>query len=268
MRRSHRLAVVALVLVANCHGAAADIVKVGGAGAATELIRTLGAKFATSEDKVEIVPSLGSTGGLRAVQAGMLDIAVAGRQLNNEEITRGLVDRLAIRTPWGFATSRSEPNGLASTSIADIYLSQESRWVDGMPIRITLRPKGDSENQMMIEYLPGMTAALDQVRMRGGIPIAATDQDNADWAERVAGSLVSITYTQLLMEKRKLRMIAIDGVEPTFENFESGRYRFGKTLSLVTGAKPSAAALRFIAFLASPQGQAALRETGNLPVPK
>jgi phosphate transport system substrate-binding protein len=70
------------------------------------------------------------------------------------------------------------------------------------------------------------------------------------------------------MERRRLQLIAIDGVDPTFENFASGHYRFGKTIYLVTPEKASPAALRFIAFLSSAQGQQVLRETGNLLVPK
>jgi phosphate transport system substrate-binding protein len=261
--------IVVTALFGICSTASADAIKIGGAGAATEMIRFLGGKFAALHpDQLEVVPSLGSTGGLRAVQAGMLDIAIAGRALTSDEEAKGLAGRFAFRTPWGLATSRSGPSGFARTSIAGIYLNDGARWDDETAIRITLRPKGDSENLTLTESFPGMAGALEQVRKRGDTPIAATDQDNADWAEAVSGSLISITYTQLLMEQRKLRLLAIDGVDATFENFEGGRYPFGKTFYLVTFAQASPAALRFIAFLSSPQGQQALRETGNLPVTK
>jgi phosphate transport system substrate-binding protein len=256
-----------LLAVSGGYSAAADSIRVGGTGSATEMIRFLAAKFAAVEElQVEIIPSLGSTGGIRAVEAGKLDIAVSGRSLNQSETSKGLVERLAVRSPWGLATSSARPPGLQSQSIAKTYRDENARWPDGTAIRVTLRPKGDSENQSLAEAFPGMTDALEALRRRTDLPIAATDQDNADWAERVEGSLVSITFTQIQMERRSLNMIAIDGVEPTFENFATGRYPYGKTLSFVTAAQPSPAALRFIAFLNSPEGHQVLRETGNLPV--
>jgi phosphate transport system substrate-binding protein len=197
-----------------------------------------------------------------------LDIAVSGRKLTETEVTKGLTERAAVRSPWGLATSHSRPNGLPSALVAAVYRDPQARWADGTPIRIILRPKGDSENQTLAESFPGMSATLEQIRTRSDLPIAATDQDNADWAERVAGSLVSITFTQVAMERRRLRLIELDGVEPSFENFASGRYPYGKSLYIVTRAEASPSAMRFIGFLNSAQGQQALRDTGNLPVPR
>ena len=94
--------------------------------------------------------------------------------------------------------------------------------------------------------------------------VAATDQDNADLAQRVEGSLSGATVTQIKMEKRDLRFVALDGVKPTLENFEKGIYPFGKRLFVIVPAKKSPAVDRFIAFLRSSQGVHALREADIL----
>jgi phosphate transport system substrate-binding protein len=270
MQRSHKLvSLITIALLAACNAVCAGPLRVGGTGSAMETMRFLGARFAaTDETQFEVVPSLGSNGGLRALEAGLLDIVVSGRKLNDSEVAKGLAVLAAVRSPWGLATSHTRPNGVWSASVAAIFLDPEASWADGTPIRVILRPKADSENQTLTESFPGMGATLEQLRTRRDLPIAATDQDNADMAERVPGSLVSITYTQLTMERRKLRQVAIDRVEPTFENFASGSYRFGRTLYLVTTAASHPAALRFVAFLNSAAGQQALRETGNLLVPR
>jgi phosphate transport system substrate-binding protein len=272
MRRMGRtatcIALIAVALLAPGTAAAAEPVRIGGTGSATAMMGYLGNKFAAAhEARFEVIPSLGSTGGLRALEAGVLDIAVSGRKLSAAEIAKGLTERAAVRSPWGLATSQSHPGPMHSASVAALYADEQARWPDGTPIRIILRPKSDSENHALAEFFPGMAAALERLRARRDLPIAATDQDSADMAERVSGSLVSITFTQLTMERRNLRLLAIDGVEPTFESFVSGHYRFGKTVYLVTRVEASPAALRFIAFLNSAEGRHALRETGNLPVP-
>jgi phosphate transport system substrate-binding protein len=67
------------------------------------------------------------------------------------------------------------------------------------------------------------------------------------------------------MEKRGVRFVAIDGVEPSLETLESGAYPYSKTLYFVLPDRKNALAEEFIVFLNSPAGHAALRETGNLP---
>ena len=129
-----------------------------------------------------------------------------------------------------------------------------------------MRPKSDSDTTVLGNMFPGMAAAIEDARQRPDVPIAATDQDNADMAERIPGSLTGSTLSQVKMERRSLRFVAIDGVEPSLDNLESGAYPFAKPIYFVLPANKSPLAERFIAFLGSPVGRAALRATGNLPV--
>ncbi len=111
-----------------------------------------------------------------------------------------------------------------------------------------------------------MPAAMEKARQRAEIPVAATDQDNARLAEGVAGSLTAMTLVQLQTENLRLRFLTIDGVAPTLENFESGKYPYGKDLHLVVSSRTTPALDRFVAFLHSPRGIAILRASGSLPV--
>jgi phosphate transport system substrate-binding protein len=258
------LAVASLVGLAGI--ASADALRMGGTGAATAFLPEL---FAAVEQRQAItlmlVPSLGSGGGLRALQDGVLDVAVSGRPLTAAEIKSGLTQVATIRTPFVLVTSLARPNGFKSTEIADIFQSERASWADGTPLRIILRPKSDSDTPVLGGMFPGMAAAIEQARRRPDIPTAATDQDNADLAERIAGSLAGSSFTQIKMEQRNLRFVAIDGVGPSLANLQNGTYPFGKPLFFVAAARTTAATDRFIAFLRSPAGAAALHATGNLP---
>jgi phosphate transport system substrate-binding protein len=260
-----RFALLIAALIGLAKVASADTLRIGGTGAATAMLPELFVAFDRGEEiKLTIIPSLGSNGGLRALEDGVLDIAVSGRSLTPEELGRGLSQAATIRTPFALVTSHPRPNGLKSAAIADIFKSPKAAWADGSPIRIILRPKSDSDTPVLGGMLPGMAAAIEEARRRPDIPIAATDQDNADLAERVPGSLAASTLTQIKMERRNLRFVAIDGVEPSLENFQNGAYPFGKTLYFVLPAKKAPAAERFIAFVRSPAGQSALHAIGNL----
>lgn len=259
-------AVTALVVVVAGNLAAAEAVQIGGTGSATGTIKEVGEAFtAASEIPVEVVTNLGSSGGIRAVADGVVDIAVSGRALKPDEIAAGLTQIVFARTPFVLVTSHRSPNGLKSVEVAKIFKSVQSTWSDGTPIRIILRPRSESDTKVLGELFPGVGAAIEAARLRPDVPVAGTDQDNADMAEAVEGSLVGATFTQIKSEKRNLRFVALDGVEPTLENFENGTYPFGKTLYLITSVNKSPKTERFLAFLQSPQGMKILRATGNIP---
>lgn len=257
----------ALVWLALGLSAQAETLRVGGTGAANEMLRHAGTAFAKAHpgSSVEVVPSLGSSGAISAVIDDMLAFAVAGRLLQPEESAKGLVNVVIARTPFGLATSHPNPIGISSRDAAAFFASENSVWHDMLPVRPILRPKSDSDTVVLGHLLPGMEAAIERVRARPYIPMAATDQDNAEMAERVPGSLVGMTLTQVLMEKRDLRFVPIDGVAVTLENFERGAYPYGKEFYLIFRDPPTPTVKRFLAFLHSATGQAALRESGNLP---
>lgn len=260
-----RFGLFTAVLLALSTGASADTLRMGGTGAATAFLPELFAAFERSQGiTLKLIPSLGSSGGLRALQDGVLDVAVSGRALKPRELKTGLTQAVMIHTPFVLVTSLARPNGLKSTDIAGIFKSQTATWADGTPVRIILRPKGDSDTPILGEMFPGMAAALDEARRRPDVPVAATDQDNASLAERMPGSLAGSSFTQIKMERRNLRFVAIDGAEPSIDNFQSGAYPFGRPLFFVLPARKTPAADRLIAFLRSPEGAAALRATGNL----
>jgi phosphate transport system substrate-binding protein len=261
---SLRAAALAAALIAS--SASAETLRMGGVGAATALLPPLFAAFdPKGEHQLEVIPALGSNGGLRAVADNMLDVAVTGRALKADEKAQGLTQTIAIRTPFVLVTSRPDPAGLKSADVADIYRSPKATWPDGSPIRIIMRPVSDSDTPVLSNMFPRMQAALEEARKRGELPVAATDQDNADMAEQTPGSLASSTLTQIQLERRKLRSLPIDGKESSLENLERGAYPFAKTFYFVLSAKKKPIAERFVAFLATPEGQAALRATGNLP---
>jgi len=264
-----KIAIVLLLAGALPAGnaAAADTLRVGGTGTAIGMLQQVGAQFtAATGVKVEVVPSLGSTGAIRALSDGWLDIAIPTRPLKSDELAAGLRQVEVLRTAYVIATSHSSPNGLKSADLAGIFSAEKPAWTDGAPIRIILRPRNDSDTALLAELFPGMGAAIETARLRAELPTAATDQDNAEMAERTPGSLVGTTATQLKTEHRNLRIVPLDGVEPTLANFENGIYRFVKKLYFVVPRASSDEAQQFMDFLASPPGVKALRETESLPV--
>jgi phosphate transport system substrate-binding protein len=248
-------------------GAHADSIKIGGTGTGLGSMRLMAQEFNKSRPDAQLViaPSLGSTGAIRAVIGGAVDIGISARQVTPDEQRQGALARAYARTPLVIATGvKSKAAAMTLSQLVLIYSGKVTRWPDGSPIRLVVRPQSDADTLAMRAISGEMDAAMTAALARKGLRMADTDQDNADALEQLPGSLGSTTLTQIVAENRALRPLALDGVEPTLEALAAGRYRHSKTLYLVIGRSPSPLAKDFVAFVRSPAGRAVLARSGNL----
>jgi phosphate transport system substrate-binding protein len=237
-----------------------ESLKIGGTGAVTELLRQMGPAFtADTGIALEVVAGLGTSGGNNAVADGKLGLAFSGRELRDKETARGLKVALVLRTPFGFVTSRPGPDNLKKSEIVTLLRADRPLWPDGTPILIHLRPADESDYIVLGELFPGMTEVIQQLRKRRDLSVAATDQDNADMAEKAKGSLTAATLTQIVAERRNLRFVSIDGVAPSLASYLDGSYPYSKLLYVIVPSTISPEAQAFLAFLARPAGAELLR---------
>ena len=257
-----------LLLVGN---AAAETLRIGGTGGALGTMRVLGEEFRKTRPQleVEVLPSLGSPGGVRAVLAGAIEIGVASRPLKPEERSAGAKQTYLGRTPFVFAVSpASKVTSLTSAELVDIYAGTRTHWPDGSPVRVVLRTASGAEIELLYSLSPQMKEAHMRAEQRPGLLTTATDQENADALERIPGAIGVLPFAQIVSEKRALRALRIDGVAPSPESLRQGRYRISMPLYLVTRSKqPSALAREFVAFASSRAGADALIRAGYLPLP-
>jgi phosphate transport system substrate-binding protein len=262
--RSFRRAIVVIAIFAGFTASLARAeptqLRLGGTGSVTELLKRLAASFeAKNQVQINVVASLGSSGALLALQDGALDVAVSGRPLRPEE-NKVLKVAFTLTTPFVFVTSKPRMNDLTVAAVVEAYQRTDAKWRDGTPMKVILRTRSESDTLLMGELFPGLADAIEAARKRADIPIAATDQDNADLAEQISGSLTGSTLTQILLEKRGLHVVPIDGVAPSLATLKNGTYRYRKPLFFVTGATPSPLADRFLQFVQSPEGQQILQD--------
>ena len=264
-----RVSVAATLLLAATLGAAhADDMKVGGTGATHGVLLRLSEAFraANPGDSVEVVPGLGSGGGILAVGEGVLQLSVSGRDLKAEEKAKGLKSAPFLDTPFLFVTSHAMPQKLTRAEVVAIYDGSLAKWPDSKPIKPILRPKSDSVTPFLIANIEGMQRALEKSGQRPDIPVAATDQDNIQVAEKVENSFAGTTLVQFVSERPRLRSIALDGVEASVEAMEKGSYALKMKLYIVITSEPSPIAKRFAIFLRSAQAEKLIRENGGVPL--
>lgn len=246
--------------------AAAQTLRLGGTGGGMGMAQRIADAYAASGPRIEIIPGLGSSGAINAVADGVIELAIASRQLKPKEVERGLTAVFFARTPIVWVTSHPAPPALGSADIPGIFKAVAPKWADGSPIHIVLRVASETDVSVVEGYFPGLAEAFAAARQRPEIPVTATDQDNVAVAEQLPGSFVHAGLSQIVTENRDLRVVPLDGVEPTPENLESGAYPFEKPFYLVYAPGTADAAGRLLEFLRSEQGRTLLRDAGSLPV--
>lgn len=247
--------------------AAADTVRVGGTGIGLQLAHILGVELAEAEPSVSttVLPSLGTPGGIKALGAGAIDIAIAARPLKDTEKAMGISEAACLMTAMVFVTSRPSAPGISLTSLPRIYADPDPRWPDGQPLKVILRSPAGTENPYLIRLVPGMEEALAKAFARPGIPVGATDQENVALAAQIDGSFAIASLVQIKAERLKLFALPIDGVAPGPKTLADGTYPMPNRVCFLLPAKPAPGAAKFIAFMHSPAGQEIIRENGGEP---
>lgn len=241
-------------------------IRIGGTGGGLGTMKRLATVFEKENPGVvvDVLTSLGSSGGIKAVAAGAIDLAISSRPLKDKEKNFGLTIQPYAITAIAIVTGK--PNTIKSISpgaLANIFDGTTKTWPDGTPIRIVLRPVRDTDTKTIKQSIPELATAMDAASEIHGVATGLTDQDAADYLERIPGSLGFLGLSVIKGEGRRLSVIALDGISPSVEAIESGAYPARKTFYFSWKKSRPSAAQKFIDFVGSQTAKEILEETGH-----
>lgn len=265
LRRQVTIGILMATLWSSPGSALADGIKIGGSGGALGVMKLLADEFGKTNrgTAVQVVPSLGSGGGIKALLGGALDIAVSARPVNDAEQRRGAVQRELGRTPFVFGVAAaSARSGITLQEVRDIFAGTRTAWQDGSRIRLVLRPTTESDTNIVKGISPALAEAVDAAHRREGMLFAVTDQDTAETIEKIPGAFGTITLSQIITEQRPITALALDGVVPSVAAIKSGAYPHTKTYYIITNSSPGAGARQFTQFVFSDRGRKILERSG------
>ncbi|MFP5222620.1 MAG: substrate-binding domain-containing protein [Acidobacteriota bacterium] len=250
--------------------ALAERLKFGGTGSGTVLMKRLADEYCSTHpgEHVEVVPySLGSGGGVRALSAGKIDLAILGRSLKDDERLDGFRAVAWARTPLVLATSGGEvADGLNVPLLVDILLGRRTTWDDGSRIRLVMRIAQETDTLILANLSPDLKRALDAYLSSPGAVVADTDVDALDLLARTPGSLGTTTLGLISLRKSTVVALPFADAEPSLRALEEGRYTLAKELHLVYPENPSPQLSRFIEWLFSASVAERLRELAHQPL--
>ena len=243
--------------------------RIGGSGTDLSTMSILCKAFSATNSEIRcvILKSLGSGGGIRAVQSAKLDIGLTSRPLKKKEYSPGLKIIQYARTPLVFVVEKSNPvNSITSTQLANLYSGKQLRWSNGNVARPILRPTRDSDSLLVMKELPSLRKSLVAARQRRGVSVGTTDQVAAEMLANVPGAFGTTSLAVILSEQRPLKPLTLDNVAPTIENAKKNLYRFQKKLFLVYKAPVTPLIKKYLKFIQSPEGMKILEQTGHINI--
>ncbi|MBF0126048.1 MAG: substrate-binding domain-containing protein [Magnetococcales bacterium] len=249
-------------------GAWAETIRVSGTGTLMSAVRQITEAYRQHHPELQFqfyYPPIGSSGAIKALTNGQLDLALTGRPLKTGEEESGLVQEWLGRSPFLFVVhQKAAVRQTTLDQMVEIYAGRQKAWPDGSRIRVILRPLADADTALLAGLSPGMRQAIATAHANRppGAALADTDIDLADMVEKVQGGIGSVALALILAEKRPLKGLIMDGVEPTVAALERGAYPHAKPAYLVIRADASPAVRAVVDFLRSEDGKSLLSRFG------
>ena len=239
-----------------------------GSGTNLALVRALAARWddVAGGDRVEVPESIGTSGAVRALLDGAIDLGLASRPLTDDERRRGLVETPLGDTLVALVLHPGPPvASIDGRELLEIYSGRRTAWPDGTPIVPLLREAGDSGERILTAAFPELGPAFDEARAKERWTICYTDQEMRDALLALPGALGLLDVGTLRLERLPLVALALGEVAATPGEALAGRYPLRKRLSALTVGAPAGAVAQFLSFARSPAASAVLEEGGYLP---
>lgn len=242
----------------------------GGSGSSVPLtLKLLEAYLAVRPAaRLKILASIGSTGGIKAAHKGKVAVGLASRPLRPMEKTWGLTVVPYASAPLVFAVHPSVPvDGVTLESLYALYEGRQRRWPGGGAVLVVMREEGDSGAELLMERYPRFKEIFPRAWQSGIWRVEYREDDAAAAIERFKGAVGWSDAGLVKLQGRNVKILSVDGVEPSAANVLSGRYTLKRELSFVHSEGVSDEVRAFLDFVKSPEGAAVIRRHGYVPLP-
>ncbi|GAM10700.1 phosphate-binding protein PstS [Geobacter sp. OR-1] len=260
------LLVVLSMLVSTAAGA--ETIKLGGSGSMIPLLTQLGKAYMKKypKDTVEVnQKSLGQPGGIAALNAGAIDIAMSAMGITPEQKKLSLQPVEIAQVAGVVAVSNNVTvKEITSQQLCDIYSGKIRNWKQlggaDAPITAYTRPESDSTK---VNFRKAF-ACMANLKEAPEIMNLAKHQDMINALETKPNAIGALDTISLANAKGKFKALKIDG--KGHEMLAGGKWPFILHNNLVLKNK-SEAVKRFLGFVKSPEGQAIIKGDKAIPVP-
>lgn len=204
----------------------------------------------------------GSSSGIQAVSEGRCDIGLASRDLKDEE-TADLQGTVVAIDGIGIIVNPDNPvKDLTIEQIGQIYTGKIANWKElggkDAPIVCVGREAASGTRDGFEE----VTGTKDKCKYSQELT------STGDVVQTVSGNPNAIGYASVASVNETVKVVSVEGVTPSTETIQDGKYKVQRNFVLVTkkDASLSEAAQGFFDFATSEQADSLITEAGAVPI--
>ncbi len=210
----------------------------------------------------------GSGVGVAGIIDGSCDIGNSSRSIKTKEIMtakqKGVnpVGNVVARDGMAVVVNPSNPmKEITVSQMKDIYTGKITKWSQlggsDEPIVVVSRDTSSGTYEVFAELvLKGAKLRTDSIMT----------VSNREVAETVKNTKGAIGYVGLAFLSPELKVVTVEGVNPSNETVNNGSYKLARALFMYTNGEPQGKAKDFIDFILSPAGQKIVLDVGYVPV--
>lgn len=226
------------------------------------------------EEPIVIFVSTGGSGfGIKSAADGTFDFGMVTKDLKDEEkeqfangsITQLGSDVLDIGVNSANPVAKVKPD-LTTEELVAIFSGKIKTWkeldsaLSDRSIVVAVRDLGGGASEVFDKaVMKGTPISPEALQIPSMGALAGKIMDNADTIGYVSSGLVN-------QNPDKIIPLSVDGIAPTLENINSGKYKIGRPLLLVSKDKPDNRQQKFLDYLQSDKGLKVVEEMGYIPV--
>lgn len=210
----------------------------------------------------------GSGDGIKALIDRTTDIADSSREISPEEIARA--ERNGVEpAAHKVAIDAIVPVVHPSNPVSNISLEQLSLIYQG---KIRNWKEIGGENRVIVvisrDSSSGTYESWGEKVLHGAkvTPRAQLQVSSGMILQLVSGNKFAIGYIGIGYINKRVKTLAVNGVEATPENALSGKYPIARPLYMYTNGRPRGEVGKFIKFVLGPEGQHTVRKEGFVPI--
>ncbi|MCB9639780.1 MAG: substrate-binding domain-containing protein [Myxococcales bacterium] len=233
---------------------------IAGSGSCLPLMRHLQRQI---KSPFVLHPSIGSTGGMRALRDHAIQLALLSRPPKPREKTPTLRFLHYADVPVVFAVHPSVPiRDISPQQMMELYQGRMRRWSNGLPVVVFQREQGDSGHQAIYEHYPLFQKVNEQAYQQQRWRVLYHDREMQDMLNQTPGSIGIFDLGAILLQRLSLRALSFRGVPPTLAAYRAKRYPFSKPLLLAYHTPPHPPILRLLQQITQPDITLSLQKYG------
>lgn len=239
------------------------VLLLAGSGSNVPLTRLLAKACATWVPgvRIEVDTGIGSSGGVRALRDGVIDLALVSRPLRPQEADADMQVVPYARSPVAVAVHPAvTARGVSSAQLKAIFHGVQTVWPDGAPVVPLQREQGDSGHEAMARAVAGWAEVDASAWHAARWPVHYHDQALLDTLLTTPGALGLVDGASVRALGLPLPLLALDGRLP-----DAPDYPVWKPLAFVHRGPLSPPAADFLGCVRSAVGLDVLRRVGALP---